>query len=115
MQACAPQNILLSHCLASSLVKTYEYNIRASVSPQASKLLEDKKSLEVKVVEVQGTLDKVQNQRNELRQQLKEAKAAATELERKLREVRDAFPRPLCTSLCWCARAQLFSRRKRAA
>jgi len=38
------------------------------------KLLEDKKALEAKVHEMQTTLETVQSQRNELRQQLKEEK-----------------------------------------
>ena len=39
---------------------------------EGTKLLEDKKALEAKVHEMQATLETVQNQRNELRQQLKD-------------------------------------------
>lgn len=38
--------------------------------------------------EVQATLETVQNQRNELRQQLKDAKAAAADAERRAQQVR---------------------------
>jgi hypothetical protein len=47
-----------------------------SEAREASKLLEDKKVLEVKLKEVQSTLELVQGQRNELRQEVKDLKAA---------------------------------------
>jgi chromosome segregation ATPase len=46
-----------------------------SEAREATKLLEDKKALEAKLREVQGTLELVQNQRNELRQEVKDLKA----------------------------------------
>lgn len=55
----------------------------------ATKLLEDKKVLEVKMKELQNTLEVVQNQRNELRQQLKDEKLAVAEAERRLHELEE--------------------------
>jgi chromosome segregation ATPase len=46
-----------------------------SEAREAGKLLEDKKALEAKLREVQGTLELVQGQRNELRQEVKDLKA----------------------------------------
>jgi len=54
---------------------------------ESSKLLEDKKALEVKVHELQATLEVVQKQRNELRQQIKDEKAALADSERKCKEL----------------------------
>lgn len=50
-----------------------------SEAREAGKLLEDKKALETKLKEVQATLELVQGQRNELRQEVKDAKAALAE------------------------------------
>eukprot|EP00798_Chlamydomonas_sp_ICE-L_P002990 gene2990-12998_t len=50
---------------------------------ESGKLLEDKNALELKVAELQGTLDMVQNQRNELRQAVKDEKALLAEAEEK--------------------------------
>ena len=55
----------------------------------ATKLLADKKNLEVKVKEMLNTLEVVQNQRNELRQQLKDEKSNVVDAERRLREVEE--------------------------
>ncbi|GFR45863.1 hypothetical protein Agub_g7314 [Astrephomene gubernaculifera] len=55
---------------------------------EGTKLLEDKKALEQKVHELQSMLETVQDQRNELRQQVKDELAARTELERRLEEMR---------------------------
>ena len=41
---------------------------------ESTKLLEDKKALEMRCVELQATLEVVQNQRNQLRQQIKDEK-----------------------------------------
>eukprot|EP00775_Hariotina_reticulata_P007220 gene7220-7433_t len=46
---------------------------------EANKLLEDKKALEAKMKEVHATLELVQGQRNELRQEVKDLKAALAE------------------------------------
>lgn len=54
---------------------------------EATKLLEDKKVLEIKLREVQNTLETVQNQRNELRQQLKEERAALADSTQRLKEL----------------------------
>ncbi|KAF8063028.1 XI-F [Scenedesmus sp. PABB004] len=50
-----------------------------SEAREAGKLLEDKKVLETKLKEAQATLELVQGQRNELRQEVKELKAALAE------------------------------------
>jgi chromosome segregation ATPase len=52
-----------------------ELRHRKSEAREAGKLLEDKKALEAKLREVQGTLELVQGQRNELRQEVKDLKA----------------------------------------
>lgn len=52
---------------------------------EATKLLEDKKVLEVKLKEVQNTLEVVQNQRNELRQQLKDERAIVAEYQQRIK------------------------------
>jgi hypothetical protein len=51
---------------------------------EAGKLLEDKKALETKLKEMEGTLELVQGQRNELRQEVKDAKAALADAERRM-------------------------------
>eukprot|EP00197_Chlamydomonas_leiostraca_P009765 CAMPEP_0202867474 /NCGR_PEP_ID=MMETSP1391-20130828/9454_1 /ASSEMBLY_ACC=CAM_ASM_000867 /TAXON_ID=1034604 /ORGANISM="Chlamydomonas leiostraca, Strain SAG 11-49" /LENGTH=1634 /DNA_ID=CAMNT_0049547521 /DNA_START=190 /DNA_END=5094 /DNA_ORIENTATION=- len=57
---------------------------------ESTKLLEDKKALEVRVTELLATLEVVQNQRNELRQQAKDEKASAGELEKRIKELEAA-------------------------
>eukprot|EP00798_Chlamydomonas_sp_ICE-L_P027113 gene27113-2338_t len=59
-----------------------------SEARESGKLLEDKKALEIKMLEMQETLDMVQNQRNELRQQVKDEKAIVAEGQRQLKELR---------------------------
>jgi chromosome segregation ATPase len=59
-----------------------------SEAREAGKLLEDKKALEAKLREVQGTLELVQNQRNELRQEVKELKATLAQAS-EAQQVRD--------------------------
>lgn len=51
---------------------------------EARKLLEDKRLLEEKVKEMQGTLETVQDQRNDLKRQVKESKTAVAEVLAKL-------------------------------
>lgn len=61
---------------------------------EAKKLLEDKKILQDKLKEVQSVLENVQDQRNELKQQLKDEKmalAAALEVAKKAEEEKDEF------------------------
>ncbi|KAG2451764.1 hypothetical protein HYH02_003543 [Chlamydomonas schloesseri] len=55
---------------------------------EGTKLLEDKKALEAKVAELQAMLETVQNQRNELRQQVKSELAARADLERSVEEMK---------------------------
>ena len=51
---------------------------------EARKLLEDKRILEAKVKEMQSTMENVQDQRNELKRQVKDSKAAVAEVMEKL-------------------------------
>eukprot|EP00210_Caulerpa_lentillifera_P009028 g8617.t1 len=56
---------------------------------EARKLLEDKRILEAKVNEMQNTLETVQDQRNELKKQVKDSKAAVSEVMEKLKEAEE--------------------------
>lgn len=64
-----------------------EVRKRRAEARESGKLLQDKKDLEQKLTEVQNILTNVQNQRNELRQQLREEKAAREAAEKKARSM----------------------------
>eukprot|EP00210_Caulerpa_lentillifera_P001139 g1097.t1 len=56
---------------------------------EARKLLEDKRILEAKVNEMQNTLETVQDQRNDLKKQVKDSKAAVAEAMEKLEKAEE--------------------------
>ncbi len=68
-------------CCCHSQVAKRELRQLRMEARESTKLLEDKKALEMRCIELQATLEVVQNQRNELRQQIKEEKVLGVEEE----------------------------------
>lgn len=64
-----------------------EYRQLRSEAREATKLLADKQALEEKLKEVQNTLEVVQSQRNDLRQEAKEAKTGLAAAEVRMKEL----------------------------
>jgi len=72
------------------LVARRELKKLRAAAREAAKLLEDKRILEAKVKELQSTIETVQDQRNEMKRQMKEMKAAEAEAKEKLAKAEDA-------------------------
>ncbi|KAI8462592.1 MAG: hypothetical protein J3K34DRAFT_527632 [Monoraphidium minutum] len=70
-----------------SHVAAADFQRRRTEAREAGKLLEDKKALETKLKELEVTLELVQGQRNGLRAEVKDAKAALAEAERRAAEL----------------------------
>ena len=83
-------SVIKAQCAWRVKMAKREVRKRRADARASGKLLQDKQNLEVKLKEIQNVLGNVQNQRNELRQQLREEKTAREFAEKRAEEAINA-------------------------